>query len=117
MKELQEKELQKIVKFVEAIGCKYKIITVDGREFGSLNVTEEKVLKRKMKRPWGDLAKFYKTKLKFDCPVGEVQEVECGDYEPRDVRGAICSHLGKVWGNGTYATCVKDGKVEILRTA
>ena len=117
MKELQQKELLKIIKFIDAIGCKYKIITDDGQEFGELDVAEKKELKRHLKRPYGELAKYYKNKLNFDIAVGEVQEVDCGDILPNELRSAICSHLGKEWGNGTYATCIKDGKVEILRTA
>jgi len=117
MKELQQKELLRIVKFIEAIGCKYKIITDDGQEFGSLVVTEEKVRKRQAKRPWGELVGFYKDLLNLDSPIGEVQVVSCTDKNPKDLRGAICSYLGKHWGNGTYTTCINGDKIEILRTA
>lgn len=117
MKELQQKELLKIIKFVDAIGCKYKIITDDGQEFGTLNVTEKKELKRNLKRPYGELSNYYKPKLNLGIAVGEVQEISSGDIPTEDLRSAICSHLGKEWGKGSYATCIKNGKVEILRTA
>ena len=117
MKELQQKELLRIVKFIEAIGCKYKIITDDGQEFGSLVVTEEKSHKRKAKRPYGELINFYKGLVDLNSPVGEVQVIPCNDYKPNELRGAICSYVGKSWGNGNYTTCVTDGKIEILRTA
>lgn len=117
MKELQQKELLKIIKFLDAIGCKYKIITTDGQEFGELSVVEKKLLKRQLKRPYGDLSSFYKPKINLEIKIGDVQEIDCGNHNPTDMRSSICSYLGKVWGKGTYATCTKNNTVEILRTA
>jgi hypothetical protein len=117
MKELQQKELQKILRFLDAIDCKYKIITDDGQEFGGLSVVEKKILKRQLKRPYGDLSKFYKPKLNLQIKIGEVQEIDCEDHNPVDIRSSICSYLGKVWGKGTYTTCTKKNIVEVMKTA
>jgi hypothetical protein len=116
MKELQQKELQKILRFLDAIDCKYKIITDDGQEFGGLSVVEKKILKRQLKRPYGDLSKFYKPKLNLQVKIGEVQEIDCENYNPVDIRSSICSYLGKVWGKGTYTTCTKKNIVEVMKT-
>ena len=116
MKDIQLKELARCIKFIEATDCKYKIITPDGQEFGQLEVMV-KMTRRPLKYPFGSVAKHYKQQLNLNLPVGDVQEIACGEYPPEMIRGGLASMLSVKWGKDTYATATKGNVVEILRTA
>jgi len=119
MKEIQLKELTRSIKFIEGIGCKFKIIDPDGNEYGELEVVTPKQRKRRAPNrfPYGELREFYGSQIDLKAAVGSVQIVKIGDYEAEDIRSGVCSYLSTVWGRKTYTTCHgKDGKtIEVLR--
>lgn len=120
MKEIQMKELQRMIKFITGAGCKFKIITPDGEEFGELEVKPVKTrAKRNLERPYGELINFYKPQIDFNAPVGSVQEINPGTYPAMRIQSGVCSLLHKEWGKDNYTTCVntKTNKVEVLRIA
>jgi hypothetical protein len=118
MKDIQIRELQRAVKFIEALGCEFKVITPDGDEFGTLEV---KATKNKTRAPlryaYGEIAKFYKPQLNLQAEIGDVQEVAVGKFTTEDIRSGVCSLLTKEWGKDTYTTSITDHSVEILRIA
>lgn len=118
MKEIQLKELTRSIRFIEGVGCKYKIITPDGTEYGDLEVKPTRGGKRAShKHPRGEVRGFYAPQIDLSAKVGTVQIVKIGDYEAEDIRSGVCSYLSTTWGKKTYTTCHgKDGKtIEILR--
>lgn len=119
MKELQKKELSRLISMLNAFGCTHKIITDDGEEFGSLEVVMEQARKkrRSLAYPYGDIASYYKPLINMDCAIGDVQEVPFGKYTPEVLRSAMCSHLGKQWGKGSYTTMIGPTTVQIMRTS
>lgn len=118
MKEIQLKELMRMIKFIEGTGCQYKIITPDGQEFGGLN-TKPQPKRAPLERPYGELISFYKPQINLDAPVGSVQEVSFGEYVPTKIQSGICSYLSREWGKDTYTTFInpKTSLIEILRVS
>lgn len=116
MKEIQLRELARCVKLLEGMGCQFKIITPEGEGYGTLEVAPAKK-RGALKYKYGELAAFYRKQLNYDLPVGEVQVIECGEYDPATLRGSLCSELGKNWGKDNYTTALAGKTVEVLRTA
>ena len=118
MKDIQVKELQRAVKFIDALGCTYKIITPEGEEFGTLEVKPTKDRKRApLRYPYGEISKFYKPQLNLQAEIGEVQEIAIGKFTAEDIRNGVSSMLSREWGVDTYTTNINNSAVEILRTA
>jgi hypothetical protein len=120
MKDIQMKELQRMIKFISGAGCKFKIITPDGEEFGELEVKPMGSKTRgPLERPYGELINFYKPQIKLDAPVGSVQEISSGEYPPLRIQSGVCSLLHREWGKDNYTTCInnKTKSIEILRIA
>lgn len=116
--ELHRRELARCIKFIEAVGCKFKIITPDGDEFGELHAVEEKPrVRAPRKYPYGAVAGWFRPRLNVNAAIGDVQVVDCGEFPPDDVRSGICSELHRVWGRETYTTAINGNAVEILRVA
>ena len=118
MLDIQRKELERCVKFIEAIGCEFKVIADDGTEYGTLEVKPKVDSTRAPRRyPYGAVAKHFRAQLRTDSTVGDVQVVECGEFDPEAVRSGMCSDLTNAWGKDTYITSVVNKTVEVLRTA
>lgn len=118
MKEIQKKELVRCVAFIEALGCKFKVITPDGKEFGGLEVAPPKAYKRTpLQHPYGAIATYYRTVLNFDAEVGSVQEVPCGEFPIKSLKSGIARELTARWGKDAFDIVITDDTVEVLRTA
>ena len=118
MKEIQMRELQRAVKFIEALGCDFKVITPEGDEFGTLEV---KIAKNKTRAPlrsaYGEIAKFYRPQVNLQAEIGDVQEIAAGKFTAEDIRSGVCSMLTKEWGKDSYTTIINEHSVEVLRIA
>lgn len=117
MKDLQRKELAHVLKFIEALGCTYKVITDDGQEFGTLTVaTPKSRTRRPSKFAYGEVAAWYKQHVNLFAVPGVVQEIPLGKFGAEDIRGGMCAWLTSKWGKGTYVTAVTKTHVEVMRT-
>lgn len=119
MKEIQIRELQRVLKFLEGIDCQYAIITDDGECFSNgLEVKPRKSRSRSpLAFPCGEVKKFVQPQINFDAEIGSVQEINVGKYGAERVRSGACSILSSAWGKDTYTTSISEHTVEILRTA
>ena len=113
MHELQLQQIAKFIKLMDALGCVYKIITPDGKEFGSLLVQTQK--KKKGRYPRGELRNFYRKQINQNVAIGEIQIIDPGPYPLEMIRGGIGSMLTGTWGPGSYVTSIKNKCVELLR--
>lgn len=116
MQDLQIRELQRAVKFITAIGCSFKVITPDGVEFGDLEVVAAKT-RASMKFKKGVIRNHYRPQLNIHAKIGDVQVIECGEFDHETIRGGICSMLTGAWGKGTYTTSASENQVHVMRTA
>ena len=117
MKEIQLKELQRAIKFIEAIGCKFKIITPEGEEFG---VLELKPPKPKRDHAHGEITNFVKANLDLKAEIGSVQQIFVPvKYKPLNIQATTCHILSKEWGKENYTTCLNKNtaSIDILRIA
>lgn len=119
MRDIQRKELERAVRFIEALGCKFKVITAEGEEFGTLEVKPEVDPKHRKasEYPYGELTKWYRPFIDFDAAVGTVQLIPVGKYPHHTIRSGVCATLTKAWGKDNYTTAVTGDMVEVLRIA
>lgn len=116
MQDLQVRELQRAVKFITAIGCSFKVIAPNGEEYGDLEVVAAKA-RAGLRYKKGAIRSHYKSQLNLESGIGDVQVVECGDFDSETIRGGICSMLTGEWGKGTYTTSTSGSQVHVMRTA
>jgi len=116
MKEIQLKELLRAMNYMTAIGCKFKVITLDGEEFGDLEVVVNKPRTRApLRHKFGAIAEWYRPQLNLDAAIGDVQTITCGTFSTEEIRSGVCSLLTKRWGKDTYITSITGDVVEVLR--
>jgi hypothetical protein len=115
MKDIQRKEFSRVLKFVESLGCSYKIITDEGEEFGTLEVAPVKT-RRPLVYKYGEIANWYRPFVDLNAGIGVVQEIPCGKFTSETVRSGLCSWLTREWGKETYVTSITDTHVELMRT-
>lgn len=120
MKELQERELKKLLVFLEAIKCQYKIITDDGQTFTLGNVNPEppkhERKKRNLTMPYGTIAKHFRQFIDMNAKVGDVMEIPIAHFDPNVLRGAVCSYLTKGWGKKKYTSMIGKDSIQVMRT-
>lgn len=116
MQDLQVRELQRAVKFMAAIGCSFKVIAPNGEEFGELQVISARQ-RAGLRYTRGAIRSHYKAQLNLEASIGDVQVVDCGEFEPETIRSGICSMLTGKWGKGTYTTSSSGNQVHVMRTA
>lgn len=120
MKEIQLKEFLRSVKFIESLGCKFKIITPDNGEYGDLEVVVNKPQRKGSRFPHGEITNFVRANLDMNAEVGSVQEIFVPEkYIPLHIQASACHILSRVWGRDTYTTCLNKNNmsIEILRIA
>jgi hypothetical protein len=119
MEEIQTRELQRCIKFIKAIGCKYAIVTDDGARYvDGLEIAEPRT--RKPRRyPYGTISNYVRSVVPLDAAVGAVIGIPTKDLDPEIVRSGVCDLLTKEWGKDTYVTVVRadDCMVDAMRTS
>lgn len=119
MKEIQQREFNRAIAVLEALGCEYKIITKTGEQFGGLEVVVAKpkrVKKRAANRyPYGALTSYARALMDFDLKPGDVHSIHAGDYDPKAVQRVTCSIMTKAWGADAYTTSVSGDHVDVMR--
>lgn len=110
---IKEQAIHKAILLLKAGGAHYHIISDDGVEYGAPP-------KKKITRIHG------KGPSNKEHIVGELRDMQVGDVrviapQPGDtaqrLQSNVAAHAGQKWGNGSYMTTVRNGSVEILRTA
>ena len=116
MKEIQQREFNRAIAVLEALGCEYKIINKDGEEFGGLEVAVEKHKRRAPNRyPYGTLTNHVRALMNFELQPGDVHSFTVGEYDPKSVQRVTCSIMTKAWGADAYTTSVSGDHVDVMR--
>jgi hypothetical protein len=114
----QNTAIQRAIALLNATGAKFKVITVEGVEFGTLVVSKEPTLKKRSftankDYPRGERTAYVRALLE-PMKIGDSIVVTDGPY-----KGAIASLVPPtaqtLWGKQSYITAAVDGGVEILR--
>ena len=119
MKDIQKKVLRNAIDLISAMGCKYKIVTDDGQEFGDLKVVSLKPprVRGKSTHALGELSGHIKQFFDVNSAVGAVQVIPCGKFDPSRIQSTVCAMANKAWGKDTYTSMRRADRVELMRTA
>lgn len=113
-----KKTIEQAVRLLEATGSQYKVIAIDGSEYGKLEVVTPKKRNINPHRKYGAIREYYDKFVNYDADVGEVFEIPLTkDFTAEEIRSGVCAKLSTRWGTGTYTTALSGDKVQILRTA
>jgi hypothetical protein len=105
MLEVQKEGLKRALIVLNGLGAQYKIILLDGTEYGDLVVApkaEEKKRKRKPSLyPHGALQNYFQPILEALRP-GDAAEVPAQQFDIESLRGSMTAWAGKTWGRKTF---------------
>lgn len=112
MMQIEKKSLQKALKMLDAIGCRYGVETEDGEVFG---VALQGERKRSGIRNRG-CSKYCEQSL-VNLNVGEKLTVPVSEYEPEAVQACLAYAASKLFGRGSIATTRNDKSncIEVMR--
>jgi hypothetical protein len=111
------KTIEQAIRLLTATGCKYKVITTDGQEFGELEIVRAPVKKKKVfgkLYPFGAMHKHYYPHL-VNLQVGDVACIPVAPFDNNSLQSAVTGWASKTWGSGNYKTCVVNNEVQVLR--
>ena len=119
MKEVQKLSLERAIRLLSILPCKFKVITDDGDEFGELEVKD--VPKRKpLANPYGTFTAYIREHVKdggTTVKVGDVVQIPLGSWDGETLRRSVSSYFSKAWGAGSHSSCITETHVEVFRTA
>jgi hypothetical protein len=115
MKEIQIRELQRVIRFLEGIDCQYAIITDDNELFSNGLEVKQRKSRSPLAFPYGEVKSFIQPQINLAADIGSVQEINVGKYGAERVRSGVCSILSSQWGKETYTTSLSEHTVEVLR--
>lgn len=110
--------LNKALGLLNALGLKYKVIDIDGNEYGELKVMPEPSSKRIRRLPYprGHLAAYAKQYVNTNLNVGDVAFIPMSNiFDTKDVAHAAGKLMYQYFGMGSYVTEIGDSGVEVLR--
>lgn len=107
-----EKVIDTAARNLTAAGCKFAIITPDGRTLGELTVDQPK----KRRRVNSFVETGYQVRI-AEMNVGDVEVFDAEGHDPESFRKVIIAHAGYCFGNGNATTRVEGGKIELMRLA
>jgi len=111
---IKEKTIERFVTQLANLGCKFKVITSEGTEYGDLVVEQPK-----HSRPHNKVLPHvdYKTIIN-NLKTGDVVEIDCPEeITINSVQSSISGYSNKVYGIGAIVTARRKGTrvLEILR--
>lgn len=109
-----DKTIDQAVRNLTASGCKFAIITPDGRQLGELILEAPK---KPVRKHVNDFASTGYTATIKAMQVGEVAVFESDRFNPAAYRGAISACACSYFGPGNATSTIRDGKIELLRLA
>lgn len=113
MHHLQQKGVEKIVNFLKAVKCQYKIIDESGNVF--TNIVEPASKKKNLPMyPMGELTGYIRPYIENIKP-GDVIFIPKGKYDVARIASTASTHLSHKFGNGSCTTHRTDTGLEILR--
>lgn len=116
MKEIQQKYLQTAIKQLSILPVKFAIIDDAGNQYGDLEITVEKIRKRKKSAYPKGLITAYVMPFIKDLTVGDVAVVPFGDWDKKSLNSGLTACASRVWGNGSYTSCTSKDHIELMRT-
>ena len=108
--DINDVAIQKAIQILTNMGCQFRIITADGKEFGEIKKRKKRVLLQ----PHGTLVKYFKEYL-GNLQPGQKTIVPKNNNISIRLQSAICSWATTNWGKETYATTIIGNEIHVLR--
>ena len=112
MMQVEKKALDKALKILDAIGCRYGVETEDGEAFGV-----ELVRERKRGKVYNKGCMNYCQQEIQNLNVGEKLTVQVKDYDVPVVQSCLATAANKLFGPGSVVTTrnAASGCIEVMR--
>lgn len=111
---IQEKALSNALKTLNALNVSYKVIGMDGAEYGNLEVVKKKARTRRH-------GIFSQTG--YHLQIDALKVGEAAKFTPpagttaKEMQKPVSSRANKTFGSGNFMSSITNGQVEILRLA
>jgi hypothetical protein len=117
MSDIKQKLVETIVSKLTVLGCQFKIIADDGKEYGELVVAEQKK-KRNYTVPPGHYKTMYADKVQ-NIKIGEVVEFDLVQLkvDANAFRSAVSAAMSHTYGKEAHSTHInnKTKRLELFR--
>jgi hypothetical protein len=114
MHKLQHKGLDKIITFLDAINCQYKIIDELGNVHSNFTEIEKKSKRKPSFYPHGEMMKYVKQQLE-PMKVGEVLTIPVDKFDVPRIASSASTYLSQKFGKKSCTVHQTDNGVECLR--
>lgn len=109
-----EKVIDQAVRNLQSAGCKFAVITPDGRKLGELHVDQPK--KHKRHRMHNFTVTGYGPKVKA-MKVGDVLVFDVGEFNAEAYRKTIIAAALQTFGKGNATSSIQGDTIELMRLA
>ncbi len=110
---IKEKALMHALRTLDALQCKYKVITPAGDEYGDLQVVPENK-RRNSPYPPGARSSYLRPIIE-PLKVGEAIVIPAGEFDAGILQHSVCAIAHKLWGASSYRTSLNDQSIELFR--
>lgn len=112
MMQVEKKALEKALRMLDALGCRYGVETEDGETFGVALQAEKK--RSSVRNP--GCSQYCEQHIR-DLNVGEKLTVPVGEYDPPAIQACLAYAATKLFGRGSITTARNDKSrcVEVMR--
>lgn len=112
MMQVEKKALEKALKMLDAIGCRYGVETEDGETFGVALQAEKK--RSAVKNP--GCSQYCEQQIQ-NLNIGEKLTVPFGDFDPPAIQSCLAYAATKLFGRGSITTARNDKSscIEVMR--
>lgn len=118
MEEMQKAVLRKALTMLMSLKCQFAVIDPDGQKHGDLEVLPPKPPRKPRTNSGIKYKVFYEERVKLIEPSDVIHEFIAPEgIDADNLRSAMCGWCSTHWGNETYSTQVKDGKILLMRYA
>lgn len=115
MHDLQKKEFDRALAFINSIGCKYKVIDSQGLRYTNIVEDPDEIKKRKVgPYPRGSLTRHIKQYLS-SIQVGEVKTIPKSTFDTTRIASCATSYMSTIYGTKSYTSHQTKDAVEIMR--
>ena len=109
-----EKVIEQAVRNLASAGCKFAVITPDGRKLGELNVDQPKKLTRHRVNDFRVTG--YRERVDA-MQAGDVEIFKVGTHNAEQYRGAISARATTKFGKGNATSTIVGDEIQLLRLA
>lgn len=110
---IKDKALIHALKTLDALQCRYKVITPEGDEHGELQIAHENK-RRNSLYPQGARSSYLRPIME-PLKVGDAIVIPAGEFEASILQHSVCAIAHKLWGASSYRTTLNDQSIELFR--